>query len=277
LKEKKLSSASEKELVSSMRSYMRDMVSYGVRYFLDFREGGIEGIQLLKKAVDAFGDELIPTIMGRPKERKYDSRELDQILKMADGVGLSSYRDWDESHLMRVSERVIDGNKPLALHCSEDVKEPIEKVLDLNVHHLVHMIEADRSDLERCAQENVPVVICPRSNMFFGKIPDIPKMLDSDLTLSLGTDNAMLTNSNMFREMETAYRAGMMKGSVSPLEILMMSTWNPRKTLKPRSFDEGKDKYMVLEYREGNPALNVVLNSTPKDIIETVWWKDGRI
>ncbi len=277
LKEKELSSASEKTLISSMRSYMREMISFGVSHFLDFREGGIEGIQMLKKALDPVDEELIPMIMGRPKERRYDGEELDHILKKSDGIGLSSYRDWDESHLLKVCEKVRDENKPLALHCCEDVKEPIEKVLSLDVHHLVHMLEVDRSDLERCAEEKVPVVVCPRSNMFFRKIPDIPGMLESGITLSLGTDNAMLANSNMFREMETAYRVARMKGEVSPLEILMMSTWNPRKTLMPNFPKKKEDKFIILKYRRGNPAYNIVTNSSHKDIIETVWWKDGRI
>ena len=277
LKEKELSSTSEEALISSMRSYIREMISFGVSHFLDFREGGIEGIRILKKAIDPLIDKIQPLIMGRPKERRYDSRELDQILKLSDGVGLSAYRDWDESHLMKVSEKVGDENKPLALHCSEDVKEPIEKVLDLGVHHLIHMIEADRSDLERCAEEKVPIVVCPRSNMFFGKMPDIPEMIDSGITLSLGTDNAMLTNSNMFREMETAWRVSRMKGEVSPLDILMMTTWNPRKTLIPNFSKKKKDRYIILKYKKGHPAYNIVTNSSPKDIIETVWWKDGRI
>jgi len=277
LKEKELSSASEHALISSMRSFIKEMISYGVSHFLDFREEGIEGIRTLKKAIDPWSDEIHPMIMGRPKERKYDDQELDQILKMSDGIGLSAYRDWDESHLKKVCEKVRDDNKPLALHCSEDVREHIEKVLDLDVHHLVHMIETKRSDLERCAEENVPIVICPRSNMFFGKMPDIPSMIDSGITLSLGTDNAMLTNGNMFREMETAYRIGRMKGEISPLEILMMSTWNPRKTLLPDSLKNKRDKFNILKYREGDPAYNIVINSSPKDIIETVWWKDGGI
>jgi len=277
LKEKELSSASEEALISSMRSYMREMISFGVGHFLDFREGGIEGIKLLKEAIEQLNDEIKTMIMGRPKEKKYDSRELKQILKMSDGIGLSAYRDWDESHLMKVSEKVREKNKPLALHCSEDVKEHIEKVLDLDVHHLVHMIEADRSDLEKCAEEKVPIVICPRSNMFFGKIPDIPEMIDSGITLSLGTDNAMLTNSNMFREMETAWRISRMKGEVSPLDILMMSTWNPRKTLIPNFTDKKKNEFLILKYIKGEPAYNIVTNSSPKDIIKTVWWKDGRI
>ncbi|MEF8832502.1 MAG: amidohydrolase family protein [Candidatus Thermoplasmatota archaeon] len=277
LKERELRSTNYETLVSSMKNYMEEMISYGVRYFLDFREEGVEGIKTLREAHSLLEDKLSIGIMGRPKERRFDKSEIEEIFSVSDGIGLSAYRDWDEAELLKLVEKTNTEDKPLAMHCSEDVREPVEKVLDLEVHHLVHMIEADRSDLEMCAEHDVPVVICPRSNMFFGKIPDIPKMLESGVTLSLGTDNAMITNSNIFREMETSYRVASMKGEVSPIDILMMSTYNPRKTLKLDQSYESNDKYLVLKYREGDPAYNVVVNSSPKDIIETVWCKDGRI
>ncbi|MBS3790710.1 MAG: amidohydrolase family protein [Candidatus Thermoplasmatota archaeon] len=277
LKERELRSANYETLVSSMKNCMEEMFSYGVRYFLDFREEGLDGIKTLREAHSLLEDELSIGIMGRPKERRFDKSEIEEIFSVSDGMGLSAYRDWDEAELLKLVEKTNTEDKPLAMHCSEDVREPLEKVLDLEVHHLVHMIEADRSDLEMCAEQEVPIVICPRSNMFFGKIPDIPKMLDSGVTLSLGTDNAMITNSNMFREMETAYRVARMKGEISPIDILMMSTYNPRKTLKLDLFHESIERYLVLKYREGDPAFNVVVNSNPRDIIETVWCKDGRI
>ncbi len=277
LKEDKLSSSTEKELVDSMRTYLEEMARKGVKNFIDFREEGVEGLKLLKRSIDSMEEEVIPNIMARPKERKYDSWELNKLLSMADGIGLSAYRDWDVTQISKVADAVRSEGKPLALHCSEDVREPIEKVLSLNVHHLVHMIEAEDEDLEKCAEEDVPVVLCPRSNMFFGKIPDIPKMLEHGLTLSLGTDNAMITNGDMFREMETAYRVSMMKGQVSPLDILMMTTWNPRKTLDHSSFGKSVDHYLILEYREGDPAYNIVINSFSEDIKQTVKWKNGRL
>ncbi|MFP4143006.1 MAG: amidohydrolase family protein [Thermoplasmata archaeon] len=277
LKHRKLSQATEEELINAMSRYIREMSSFGVSHFIDFREGGIKGIDLLRKAVEYADEDISSGIMGRPAERKYDEKEIEDILSLSDGMGLSAYRDWDESELFKVVDKIRSQGKPLAMHCSEDVKEPVDKVLDLDVHHLVHMIEADRYDLEKCAEEDVPVVICPRSNMFFGKMPDIPKMVDSGVTLLLGTDNAMITNSNIFREMETAYRAARMKGGVSPIEILMMCTWNPRETLKLDTFNDEVRRYLILEKREGDPAFNIVVNSSPKDIIEMVWCKDGRI
>ncbi len=277
LKERELRSAGKEETIISIKNYMKEMVSYGVSHFIDFREDGIEGIKLLKEAFTSLEKDLSMGVLGRPKKRRYNHDELEEILSMSDGIGLSAYRDWDESHLRSVADNTAKKDKPLALHCSEDVREPVEEVLDLSVHHLIHMIEADDSDLERCAEEEIPIIVCPRSNMFFGKMPNIPKMIEHGITLSLGTDNAMVSNSNIFREMETAYRVSRMKGDISPIEILKMSTWNPRKTLKLDSFDDRTERYLVLKKKSGDPAFNLVVNTSPKDIIETVWCEDGRI
>jgi len=277
LKHRKLAEASEKELVNAMRDYISEMPSFGVSHFIDFREGGIDGIRLLQKAVDSLEEDIKHGIMARPRERKYDEKEMDDLLSSSDGIGLSAYRDWDGSQLLKVVDRIKAEDKPLAMHCSEDVREPIGRVLDLRVHHLVHMIEADRSDLERVAEEDVPIVICPRSNMFFGKMPDIPLMVESGVSLCLGTDNAMVTNSNIFSEMETAYRVARMKGGVPPIEILKMCTLNPRKKLKLDGFNNGIDRFLILEHKKGDPAFNVVVNSSQKDIIKKVWCEDGRV
>lgn len=272
-----LSTAGEMEKIEAMEKFLHEMSSVGVKHFLDFREGGMEGLKLMKRSMDHLEEEIRPVIMSRPEERRYDSWELNQILSMADGIGLSAYRDWNEDQIKKISTATKNKGKPFALHCSEDVREPVEEILDLSIDHLVHMIEADKSDLEMCAEEEIPIVVCPRSNMFFGKMPDIPEMLDSGLSLSLGTDNAMISNGNMFREMETAYRIGKFKGEVSALEVLMMSTWNPRNDIAGDSLKVDADHFLILEHKDGEPASNVVLNSTPRDIIKTVRWENGKV
>ncbi len=276
-KHKILAEKSIEEKVKAMKNFLEEMHSYGIRYFIDFREKGIKGLRCIKKALDAVEVEISPIIMSRPKKRKYDSWELNQILSMADGIGLSAHRDWDEIQISKIASTTKSQNKPFALHCSENVREPIEEILELDVHHLVHMVEANSSDMEMCADEKIPVVICPRSNMFFGKIPDIPRMIETGLSLSLGTDNAMISNGNMFREMETAYRLARINGEVDPLEILMMCTWNPRNDLiiDPNNYEE--DHLLILEYKDGDPASKVVLDHSPKDIIKVVRWKDGKV
>src|SRR5207249_9142245 len=66
----------------------------------------------------------------------------------------------------------------LSLHDALPIlREEIDAVLDLSPAFLVHMLHATDADLERCADAHVPIVVCPRSNAFFGMTPDIPGML----------------------------------------------------------------------------------------------------
>ncbi len=276
VKQEVLSQTKAEKKKQAMKGYFSDMVNSGVFDFIDFRERGVEGVNVLKEALSEFESEtgIRPRIMSRPPGEKYDSWELNKILSLSDGVGLSSYRDWDDSQIKRISEETKKKGKPFSLHCSEAEREPIADVLDLSVHHLVHMLEATKEDLELCAEKDVPIVLCPRSNLYFRKFPDIPKMVDAGVDLCLGTDNAMLCSPNMLREMETAYRVARMNGGIDAEEVLMMATWNPRKYLNLSSDLEGEQDevtdYLILRHREGNPAYNVVTKTNVYDILQTV-------
>ncbi len=278
-KHEALAKASEKEMIQALKGYLQDAIDTGIRDIVDFREGGIDGIRVIRTAFEEFEERLRLRIMSRPSQKKYDEWELNKLLSLSDGIGLSSYRDWNESLLGRIAQAAAKMSKPLSMHCSEDVREPIDSVIELGVHHLVHMVEATQDDFLVCVLEDIPVVVCPRSNMFFGKIPDIPGMLEAGLTPCLGTDNAMLSSPNMFREMEAAFRISRFKGEIDPLDILMMATWNPRKALnlpycigpsEPR--DDSKEDYMILSQPRGDPAYDVVTRKAPDDVLEIVEW-----
>ncbi len=275
-KHRVLESAAEDELMHAMKNYLEELVRFGIRDMIDFREGGVKGIEMIRAAADELEDALNLNIFARPSGLTYDRAESNEILSIADGIGISSFRDWNKTDLTLVAEAADKSDIPFALHCSEDVREPIEEVLELNVHHLVHMLEATSEDFEICAEENIPVVVCPRANRFFGKTPDIPAMLKEGLTVCLGTDNAMLASPNMFREMEAAYSISASQGGVEPLDILMMGAWNPRKVLYPSSFisKQSINHYLILEKGKGNrePAYEVVTKISTKDILEVVEW-----
>lgn len=275
-KHQALQNASEETLIEGIRRYYHEMIDNGVLHAIEFREGGVDGINILKEGVRGLEEYISISIFGRPSKKSYDEWELNKLISMCDGIGLSSYRDWDEVQFHKIAETARQMGTPFALHCSEDVREPLEKIIDLGIHHLVHMIEAEEDDLLTCAIEDIPIVICPRSNMQFGKIPDIPSMLENDVILSLGTDNAMLASPDMFREMETAYRVARMNGGLEAEEILRMATWNPRETLYPSlnvaESDPHKNTYLVLDRKGGDPAYEVVTRSSKRDIKETVVW-----
>jgi len=274
IKHRALNDADEKVIIEGMRSFFTEAKKNGIYDVIEFREGGIEGISNLKRATEDIDKNFNIQIFGRPSQRKYDKDELKHLLSLSDGIGLSAYRDWDKEEFFKIADEVDRQGIPFALHCSEDVREPLEDILEFDIHHLVHMIEASREDLRVCASENIPIVICPRSNMQFGKVPNIPFMVSNDVTLSLGTDNAMLAGPDMFKEMEFAYRISRLRGTVTAEDILMMATWNPRESLYP-SLKFGKtnrkeDTYMVLDKKDYEPAYEVVTRSSSRDIKDIV-------
>lgn len=217
--------ASEGEIIEGMKKAISVMERCGTTHFIDFREGGVEGIKILKKAME--GSRLNAIILGRPLELRYDSEEVNGILRISDGIGVSSISDWDYEELKKVADHVNKKKKIFAIHASEAFREDIDAVLDLKPSFLIHMSSASRDDIEIVADENIPLVVCPRSNAFFGIRPDIESMLSNGISLLLGTDNAMISPPDIVEEMKFL----MENFDVSREQVGEMVTANPRKCL----------------------------------------------
>jgi cytosine/adenosine deaminase-related metal-dependent hydrolase len=198
LKHRYLMSASDDELILSMRSFTDMMFRTGTTGFADFREGGIKGVELIRRSAP------VPNgmVLGRPSGR-YDANELDRILDISDGVGLSSISDICGKDLDAIADHVRKRGKVLGIHVSERVREDIGKVMSLSPSVVVHMVEATDGDMRACADNDVTIVSCPRSNLFFGKVPPIDRMISSGANVAMGTDNAMLCAPDMRAEAET--------------------------------------------------------------------------
>lgn len=249
LKHRVLAKAKDEAVVAAMRRAMATMLRTGTTGFSDFREGGLKGLRLLYAAQIAL--PLDGVALGRPAGLAYDPGEVSALLRASDGIAVSSYVDWPEGELEKVAADVRRERKIFAIHCSERIREDIDKVLDLSPSFLVHMVQATDSDLERTADAGVPVVVCARSNAFFGLTPDLPRMLRAGLELRLGTDNAMINVPSVLREMDFAYRVGRMKGEVPAREIVEMA-------LRGRRL---KDSKAACAIRVGERADLVVLDA----------------
>jgi len=114
---------------------------------------------------------------------------------------LPSISDMDRGYIDSVADHVHKRGKMLALHVSERVREDIGKVISLEPTFVVHMTKATKSDIRSCAGSGIPVVVCPRSNAFFGSVPPTKEMIDAGIKIALGTDNAMLCSPDMRAEM----------------------------------------------------------------------------
>ena len=261
LKHRTLEGARDQDLTRAMLEMKRFMLRRGVSRFLDFREGGYEGAELLRR-LD--GEGATPVIMGRPRRLEFSRQGTRGLLQVADGVAVSAISDWEYPELQKLAREVRSQGRPFALHVSERMREDIDRVLDLRPSYVVHMTEATDADMARVAQEGVMVVACPRSNLYFGKVPPLDRLLRQGVTVALGTDNAMVCLPDMLTEMEMAARLLRAQGRHGVREALQMAM-NGRKLLnghEPFSLEPGaRCELMVLRHRGGDPTTDLVLRS----------------
>ena len=252
-KSKILKKTSPENLANFMKNSCHSMIRKGITTFVDFREGGLDGVLLLKKVLSE--TPLRSIILGRiefyhevdqirknssfPKEK---ISELTELLKKCDGIGISGANENSNSVLNYYSKTT----KLRAIHSSE-TKQSVSKskktfgksetirALTLKPHFLIHMTHASKSDLFSTAKKTRGIVICPRANSSLAEgIPDIELMQKSGCTLALGTDNVMINSPDMFREMDYLWKVtmGIHKKRIDPKEILKMATVNGGKILK---------------------------------------------
>ncbi|MBI0584670.1 MAG: amidohydrolase family protein [Methanomassiliicoccus sp.] len=240
------------------------MFRKGVSGFSDFREGGVEGARLMTSAKWAR-----PSVLGKPRAPTFDREEIEELLKITEGIGPSAITDWDYEELRELSEFVRSRGKRFALHCSERIREDLDKVLDLQPSFLVHMTQATDADLERCAQLDVPVVVCTRSNMFFGMTPPLARMVRKGVTVALGTDNAMIALPDLFVEMEFAGRVLRQQGLDRLDCVLPMVTSHGRKIINQArviEIEPGRPcDLMVVRSKHGDPLTDLVLRTAGEE------------
>jgi cytosine/adenosine deaminase-related metal-dependent hydrolase len=192
LKHRLLREASSEELVAAMNRTIAFMERAGTGAFIEFREGGVEGVRALAEA--AAGSSLEPVILGR---------ETVAAMERADGFGASGANDADFDH-ERTATRAA--GKLFGIHAGEVDATDVDPALELAPDFLVHMVHATDAQLDRVARDEVPVVVCPRSNMATGVGTPPIEALHERTTVALGTDNVMINSPSMFREMALTAR-----------------------------------------------------------------------
>ena len=253
IKSKILKQTDPKYLKNYMKNSCIAMLKKGITTFVDFREGGLEGVLMLKEVLSDIPIRSI--ILGRlefyqsnieikknisfPKNK---TDELITLLSKCDGLGISGANENSQSVLNYYSKM----SKIRAIHSSE-TKQSIStskkitgksetiRALNLKPHFLVHMTFASKSDLFTTSKRTRGIVICPRANASLAEgIPDIDLMKKSGCTLAIGTDNIMINSPDMFREMDYLWKVsmGIHKKRINPKEILKMATVNGGKILK---------------------------------------------
>jgi len=269
LKHRMLAELPDSELTQGTRRALHQLWQEGVHTVVDFREQGLRGANQLRSALD--GESPHAVLYGRPTQIRYDRRELDQLLPLVDGIGISAARDWAPAELERLRKHVRSTRKGFAMHASEAVREEIDGLLELEPDFLIHMMAATDDDLIRCAEANVPIVVCTRSSRRLGFRPDIPRLRRCGVEVHIGTDNAMLAPPSILAELQAAFAVARERGGLAPEELLAMAASGPRKVLRGHAnmpLDEGSaSNFLVVQIRSADPLVELLTESAPEDIV----------
>ncbi|HUX99699.1 MAG TPA: amidohydrolase family protein [Candidatus Deferrimicrobium sp.] len=243
LKHRLLSEISDEDLKKGLIFAIREMISCGITTFVDFRESGETGIDSLKQVLENHPMNAI--ICGRPFP---DLESFPKVLKKCEALGLSSSNIYSDIDLNYLKNNCKNSQKLILTHASEtkeersfalkkfeksDIRRALE-VLDADI--LIHITWADEEDIKEIAEQHRAVVICPRSNSHLGVgYPPLLLLNKYKILTCLGSDNVMINNLNLFREMEFLFKSAREKfgiNCISSFEILKMVTINPARALK---------------------------------------------
>jgi cytosine/adenosine deaminase-related metal-dependent hydrolase len=243
IKHKKFKESSVDEKSNSIRNALEMLVQNGYTSFVDFREEGILGIKLLQKELVNFPIRGI--ILGRPHGNDF----LTDVFNEGDGLGFSDIFTFNPDNVEII--KILKEKNPeklIAIHASESedvVTQSISKYgrRDIDIcsdysvfNHIVHGTYANEEDLSLLAKNDIGVVCCPISNIYYNlKFPPIESILKKGILLGLGTDNVLTSNPNPFRLMSlTIYASKNNNQNIQPKDVLKAVTVNSGKLTREK-------------------------------------------
>lgn len=269
----------------AIHTILQNMAQCGVAAFVDFREGGIEGVSLLRKQTTSYPGKAI--IMGRPSTAV---SEMNSIIGSSDGLGIPTTTYFSDEELQDIKAKATQSEKPLAVHCAETIEERerslelynqndvIRAIHLLGADILIHMTNATPEDLLIAKKHDASVVFCPRSNAYFSTgFPPVQEALDMKIPPALGTDNVMVNHPDPLQEARWLALQLKLRGEKpTPQEILSMITVNPASIFNLSSgvLAVGKRADLVAidlasprtAYCD-DPLLALLMRATPEDYL----------
>ena len=288
LKHRILEESKPSDIISSMKQSMNDMITSGTSTFVDFREGGFEGIELIKEAAKDLPIRKI--ILGRHQlfqdedAKKADIKKtVKKLLESCDGIGLSGFGEIKDDVALLITKICKKQGKISAIHAAEykqiqndsikaTGKSEVQRALESDFDMLVHLTAPIDKDLMLLRNSLSSVVCCPRSNGILSVgIPPINDLFKRKINVLLGTDNIMFNSPNMLREMEYALKVtrGYYREYFPPEEIFKMATINAANALNLDTgcLKEGKKAEIILARQKSrDPVLSIINRTEPQDI-----------
>lgn len=290
VKHKALANAEDGEIIDAMKKSMWDMFESGTTHFIDYREGGIKGVELLRKASKNL--PVTPVILGRDDSfygQNPDLRKVKiairKLLKLADGIALSGFGEISDEVASLITSECRKAGKISSIHVAESMhlqddslrdfnKTEIQRGVDADFDQLVHCTNLRNNDLELIRHSNV--VVCPRANATLNVgVAPLNEMFSKGIKPLLGSDNLMLNSPNLFRELEFSLKIMSVyyKNYLNPKDLLKTATTNicnfeiNRYIEKPVIDVNQEANLFISKKYSKNPYLNIINRCGTKDIL----------
>lgn len=290
VKHKALANAEDGEIIDAMKKSMWDMFESGTTHFIDYREGGIKGVELLRKASKNL--PVTPVILGRDDSfygQNPDLRKVKiairKLLKLADGIALSGFGEISDEVASLITSECKKVGKISSIHVAESMhlqddslrdfnKTEIQRGVDADFDQLVHCTNPRNNDLELIKNSNV--VVCPRANATLNVgVAPLNEMFSKGIKPLLGSDNLMLNSPNLFRELEFSLKIMSVyyKNYLNPKDLLKTATTNicnfeiNRYIEKPVIDVNQEANLFISKKYSKNPYLNIINRCGTKDIL----------
>lgn len=290
VKHKALANAEDGEIIDAMKKSMWDMFESGTTHFIDYREGGIKGVELLRKASKNL--PVTPVILGRDDSfygQNPDLRKVKiairKLLKLADGIALSGFGEISDEVASLITSECRKAGKISSIHVAESMhlqddslrdfnKTEIQRGVDTDFDQLVHCTNPRNNDLELIKNSNV--VVCPRANATLNVgVAPLNEMFSKGIKPLLGSDNLMLNSPNLFRELEFSLKIMSVyyKNYLNPKDLLKTATTNIcnfeiNQYIEKPVIDVNQEANLFISKKYSkNPYLNIINRCGTKDIL----------
>lgn len=271
LKHRLLAKTPRDKLVHGMRSAIDEIAASGCRAFIDFREGGPEGARALRDAAE--GAPARGVVLGRATAWSDD--EIARVLAEADGIGFPGLRDVAGDAAQRAAAACARAGKPFAVHFSEDARDDVDHALALKPRFLVHAVHATTDDLDAIAVARVPIVSCPRSNALFGGRLDVPAVIDRDIPIALGSDNAMFHPLDVLLDARHLYADWPALARETVLDMTIVGGRVALEGRAPRTWLRPGDEADFAVFALHGEALHDLLGDRPPQLVHAPWLPGG--
>lgn len=264
-KKRILEGSRPEHLKALVRNSAISMLKNGITAFADFREGGVEGVRLLREAISGLPIRCValgrvdhyegPTGAGLSEQEIQTAKH---VVEASDGFGISGANENSDATLGQY--RQVAGEKLVAIHTAESKetvefslkntgRREVERVMEyLRPDIIVHMTQATGDEIALASKAGI--VVCPRANGVLGAgLPKVAGMLEKGCQVAIGTDNVMLNSPDMFRELDYLWKASHASGDfIEPRELLKMATVNGARMLRLNSgcIEQGKDADLLF-------------------------------